>query len=112
MRTGGSSGPRAVFNSSPLIVLAKLGLLRQALKLSCEVEIPEVVLEEVSRKRDQAYEELDGLISEGLARVEHVGRALPRLGRGESEAILLALERGKIVVLDGKRARRLSLILI
>ena len=43
MRTGGSSGPRAVFNSSPLIVLAKLGLLRQALKLSCEVEIPEAV---------------------------------------------------------------------
>jgi predicted nucleic acid-binding protein len=48
------------------------------------------------------------LVERGLIRVEEVSRSLPRLGLGESSAILLALEKGKIVVLDDKRARRLA----
>ncbi|BES82199.1 hypothetical protein [Pyrodictium abyssi] len=79
-----SSGPRVVLNSSPIILLAKLGLLRSAVELFSEVEVPEAVVEEVNRKRDEASQELTRLIEEGLVKVEHVGRMLPRLGRGES----------------------------
>ena len=47
-------------------------------------------------------------IDEGWIRVEDVKKRLPRLGLGESSAILLALTKNKVVVLDDKRARRLA----
>ena len=107
MRTGESSR-RAVLNASPIIVLGKLGLLEKALSLFSEVEVPSGVLEEVERKRDVVYQELTRVIDEGRIRTEDVKRRLPRLGLGESSAILLALTRDKIVVLDDKRARKLA----
>ncbi len=106
MPIGGSL--RAVFNTSPIIVLAKLGVLSSALKLFSEVEVPSGVLEELERKRDEVYQELIRAINEGSVRVENIRRRLPRLSVGESSAILLALARNKIVVLDDKRARRLA----
>lgn len=107
MRTGESSR-RAVLNASPIIVLGKLGLLEKALSLFSEVEVPSGVLEEVKRKRDEVYQELTRVIDAGRIRTEDVKRRLPRLGLGESSAILLALTRDKIVVLDDKRARKLA----
>ncbi|OYT31871.1 MAG: hypothetical protein B6U94_01575 [Thermofilum sp. ex4484_79] len=47
-------------------------------------------------------------VNEGRIHVDNVKRRFPRLGLGESSAILLALEKDKIVVLDDKRARRLA----
>ncbi len=78
------------------------------LKLFSEVEVPSGVLEELERKRDEVYQELIRAINESSVRVENIRRRLPRLGVGESSAILLALARNKIVVLDDKRARRLA----
>lgn len=106
MCTGGSL--RAVLNTSPVIVLGKLGLLDKALSLFSEVEVPSGVLKELERKKDEVYQELTKAIDAGRIRIEDVERSLPRLGLGESSAILLALMRNKIVVLDDKRARRLA----
>lgn len=106
MRTGESL--RVVLKTSPITVLAKLRVLEKALNLFSEVEVPSGVLEELGRKKDEVYWELTRRIDEGRMRVEDVKKGLPRLGLGESSAILLALTRDKIVVLDDKRARRLA----
>jgi len=89
-------------------VLAKLSLLEKALELFSEAEVPRGVLEEVERKRDEVYQELSRLISERKIRVEETRKRLPRLGLGESSAILLALMKDKIIVIDDRRARRLA----
>jgi len=47
-------------------------------------------------------------ISEGRICIEGFKRRLPRLGLGESSAILLALTKDKIAVLDDRRARKLA----
>ncbi len=99
---------KAVLNTSPIIVLVKLGVLNETLNLFSEVEVPSGVLEELGRKKDEVYQELKGAISEGRIRVEGSKRRLPRLGLGESSAILLALTKDKIAVLDDRRARRLA----
>lgn len=44
----------------------------------------------------------------GLLKVEEVSVPFPRLGVGESSAILVALNKGKVAVIDDKRARRLA----
>jgi len=97
-----------VLNTSPIIVLVRLGLLRKALDLFSDVEVPNGVLVEVRRKRNEVYQELMEVISEGRIRVGKVMKSFPRLGLGESSAISLALNEGKIVVLDDKRARKLA----
>ena len=56
MRTGGSL--RVVLNTSPIIVLVKLGVLDEALNLFSEVEVPSGVLEELERKRNNVHWEL------------------------------------------------------
>jgi predicted nucleic acid-binding protein len=99
---------RVVLNTSPIIVLTKLRVLNEALNLFSEVEIPSGVLEELERKKDEVYQELMRTINEGKIRIENVKRKLPRLGIGESSAILLALVKDKIVILDDKKARRLA----
>ena len=99
---------RAVFNTSPLIVLTKLGVLREALSLFSEVEIPYGVLKEIEKGDDEVHQELARLITEKKIYVEDIRRKLPRLGLGESSAIFLALVKKKIVVLDDKKARKLA----
>ncbi|OYT38515.1 MAG: DUF3368 domain-containing protein [Desulfurococcales archaeon ex4484_58] len=99
---------RAVFNTSPIIILVKLGVFEKALNLFSEVEVPSGVLEELGRKKDEVYRELRRYIDEGKIRIEDVKKRLPRLGLGESSTIFLALTREKIAVLDDKKARRLA----
>ncbi len=99
---------RVVLNSSPIIVLAKLGLLEPTVGLFAEVEVPRAVLEEVGKKQDEVYRKLIELVEANRIKVERVDRRIPRLGAGEAEAILLALSRNKIVVLDDKKARKLA----
>ncbi len=100
---------RVVLNTSPLIVLSKLGLLELALtKLFSEAQIPQSVLSELGRKDDAVYHLVKDLVRRGLLKVEEVSVSFPRLGVGESSAILVALNKGKVVVLDDKRARRLA----
>ena len=99
---------KAVFNTSPIIVLSKLGLLKDAIDLFGEVEVSSGVIEELSRKKNRVYQELMEAISEGKVRLEDVRKRLPRLGLGESSTIFLALIKNKTAVLDDRRARRLA----
>ena len=99
---------KAVFNTSPIIVLSKLGLLKDAIDLFGEVEVSSGVIEELSRKKNKVYQELMEAISEGKVRLEDVRKRLPRLGLGESSTIFLALIKNKTAVLDDRKARRLA----
>lgn len=100
---------RVVLNASPLIVLAELGVLEDAVgELFVEAEVPCGVLAELGRKKDEVFYAVMDLVRRELLRIEEVSRSFPRLGLGESSAILVALEKGKVVVLDDKRARRLA----
>jgi len=102
----------AVFNSSPLIFLSKLNIIKQAFDLFSEVIIPVYVREEILRKEDITQDKLKALVS--LAHVSGVEvknlrmvNALYRkLGRGESETIVVAMEQSAdFVILDDHVAR-------
>ncbi|MEB2836296.1 MAG: DUF3368 domain-containing protein [Desulfurococcales archaeon] len=100
---------RVVLNTSPLIVLSKLGLLELALtELFYEAQLPRGVMSELERKNDAVYHLVKDLVRRGLLKVEEVSVSFPRLGVGESSAILVALNKGKVAVLDDKKARRLA----
>lgn len=99
---------RAVFDSSPIIILAKLGLLEMITHIFNEIEIPKTVLEEIKIKKDKVYNAVASLIESKKLHVECVEKQFSRLGLGESSAIFLALIKEKIVVLDDKKARRLA----
>ncbi len=99
---------RAVLNTSSVIILIKLGILDKLPSLFNEIEIPKGVLNELGVRRVKIYQELNRAIDEGRIHVEDVKIRLPKLGLGESSAIFLALTKGKIIVLDDKRARKLA----
>ena len=63
MRIGESL--RVVLNTSPIIILTKLGVLERALDLFSEVEVPGGVLEELKRKKDEVYQKITRYINEG-----------------------------------------------
>ncbi len=107
---------KAVFNSSPLIFLSKLMILDQAVSLFDEILIPEYVWKEISQKQDIAYEKLSNImnyqnISLAQAKNKKMVQALcDKLGRGESEAIVVSIEYiYDVVVLDDNVARREAL---
>jgi len=102
----------AVFNSSPLIFLSKLNVIDQSLKLFSKVMVPSYVQKEILKKEDIASENLKALIksnnvvivkAKNLRMLEALCR---KLGRGESEAIVVAIESlADLVVLDDHVAR-------
>lgn len=102
----------AVFNSSPLIFLSKLNVINKALKLFSKVIVPACVQEEILQKEDIASEKLKSLLrlnnvaviqAKNLRIVEALWR---KLGRGESEAVVVAIERSAdLIVLDDHVAR-------
>jgi len=47
------------------------------------------------------------LVEKGQLYIEEASQAFPQLGLGESSVILVALNKGKVVVLNDKKARRL-----
>jgi len=60
---------RVVLNTSPIIILTKLGVLEKALDLFSEVEVPDGVLEDLKRKKDEVYQKIIGYINEGKKNV-------------------------------------------
>ena len=101
-----------VSNSSPLILLAKIGrfnLLRQY----GNVFIPNAVYTEVCirGKSLPGSEEVERAIQEGWIRIRKV-KALPELefllGRGEAEAISLAKSLNLPILIDDKKGRILA----
>lgn len=104
---------KIVFNSSPLIFLARLNLLEIFIDASNEFYLPEFVIEEIKVKQDEASEYIQRLIDENKIEVRatnliSLASSLNvRLGKGESEAIALCTElQADYVVLDDFAARR------
>lgn len=101
-----------VFNSSPWIFLSNLGIVEKSVNLFNKKYIPKAVYNEVSVRRDDAFIAMEKFI--GTAQVEIVkvvnhrlvGALNKRLGRGEAEAIAVALEKEiDFVILDDHVAR-------
>jgi predicted nucleic acid-binding protein len=102
----------AVFDSSPLIFLTKLGVIEAALDLFDNIDIPSLVYSEIRQKTDASAETVEDLvrgkrISVLKAENERFVNALKRrLGKGEAEAIALSIETGAdLVILDDHAAR-------
>jgi len=97
----------AVFNSSPWIFLAKLDMIVPALSLFQKIYIPLSVSKEIFRKSDESaiilkeYQnknKVDIIAAGNIRLVNALGR---RLGRGEAEAIAIAIEAdAEVVALD------------
>lgn len=107
----------AVFNTSPLIFLARLGYLEKTLSLFQMVAIPKKIIKEISVKDDEANEKVlkiknHSSVNFGLAtKLVKLYKALnERLGQGESEAIALAVElNADVVILDDFAARKAAM---
>jgi predicted nucleic acid-binding protein len=103
---------KAVFNSSPIIFLIKLGLFEAALDLFDHIDIPSLVYSEVRQKPDASAEAVEDLVKAGRISVlkaeneRFVSALNRRLGSGEAEAIALSIETGAdLVILDDHAAR-------
>ena len=103
---------KTVFNSSPIIFLTKLGIIEAALELFDRIDIPSSVYSEIHQKPDASVEAVEDLIKEkqisvSKVRNERLFNALGRrLGKGEAEAIALAIEtEADLVILDDHAAR-------
>jgi len=98
----------AVFNTSVLIVLAKLKYLNDVAALFKQVEVSRAVMKELSARKDEVYSRVKELVNRDVIKLEDVERDFPGLGRGESSTIFVALVKGKVAVLDDRKARRLA----
>lgn len=100
-----------VCNTSPQILLAKIGRLDLLARLYHETLIPFSVLEEVKAKPGHEAQQLQTLIHEGVFQLrkaaEHALDDIPAdLGPGERETIALAIEtRADLVILDDQVGR-------
>jgi predicted nucleic acid-binding protein len=101
-----------VFNSSPLIFLSKLNVIDQSLQLFSKVIVPSYVKKEILQKEDITSDKLNDLLKANnviviQAKNLRMFEALCRkLGKGESEAIVLAIEQSAhLVILDDHVAR-------
>ena len=103
---------KAVFNSSPIIFLTKLGIIEAALDLFDRFDIPSLVYSEIRQKPDASAGAVEDLIKKRSVSVSKaknerfVGALGRRLGKGEAEAIALSIETGAdLVILDDHAAR-------
>ncbi|MDJ0675710.1 MAG: hypothetical protein QNJ36_10080 [Calothrix sp. MO_167.B42] len=89
---------KIVFNSSPLIFLARLDFLAIFIESGDEFYLPQVVKEEINTKQDEASNYIDRLVAnhqlivQGVKLLSLAHRINEHLGRGESEAIALGVE--------------------
>lgn len=106
----------AVFDSSAWIFLSKLGLIEPALSLFNKAILPYSVQEEIAGRNDEAFSALKRL--QESSRVEivrakssrFVNALRRRLGKGESEAIVVALDTdADFVILDDHAARSIAI---
>jgi predicted nucleic acid-binding protein len=104
-----------VVNASPIIVLAKIGHLDLLTSLSCEVCIPQAVVDEISAGPDEdparkAIENQWGSRAEPLA--SHSDLIEWGLGPGETSVLAVARERAPATaILDDAAARRCAQVI-
>lgn len=102
-----------VFNSSSWIFLSKIGLIEPAIGLFSKVFLPSSVRDEVLSRGDEASITMEKL--RAVKHIEVVGARNPRLvaalrrrlGKGEAEAITIALEREVDVVMTTQQGQKL-----
>ena len=104
---------KIVFNSSPLIFLSRLDFLSLFLQYDYEFYVPEVVINEINAKQDEASNYVNRAIDNNRLIIRQIkllslaNSINERLGRGEAEAIALATElQSDYVILDDFAARR------
>jgi predicted nucleic acid-binding protein len=102
-----------IINSSPLIFLSKLNYLNLFVESSDDFYIPQSVADEIKAKSDPSSQTVQALINAGNLQIRSsnliplVNSLNQRLGKGESEAIALAIELNTdYVLLDDSTARR------
>ncbi len=102
-----------ILNSSPLIFLSKLNYLNQFVESPDDFYIPQSVADEIKAKSDPSSQTIQALINSGNLQIRAsklinlVNSLNQRLGKGESEAIALAIELNTdYVLLDDSTARR------
>lgn len=107
---------KIVFNSSPLIFLARLDFLDKFIDGTAEFYCPEWVREEINDKSDVASQSINRLIESNrlISRPTNLfslaNRLNSRLGKGESEAISLGIEiQTDYIILDDFAARKEAL---
>ncbi len=107
---------KIVFNSSPLIFLSRLDFLELFLRYDYEFYVPEVVINEINAKQDEASNSVNRAIDNNRLIIRQIkllslaNSINERLGRGEAEAIALATElQSDYVILDDSAARREAL---
>lgn len=102
-----------VADSSPLIALATIQRLDLIDALYSDLNVPDAVFQEVSVLEKPFGHDLQEALSDRVVSVQNVtarNMLLAELGKGEAEAIVLAMERraGNLLV-DDKKARRYAL---
>lgn len=104
---------RAVFNSSPLIFLSKINYLEKTFTLFDEIFIPQKVIEEILTRDDEVNTQVNKHLESNNAKIKSTSLINlylglnKNLGKGESEAIALAVElNSDFVILDDSTARK------
>lgn len=103
-----------VSNSSPLIALARLSYLDLLQALYREIQIPQAVYQEVvqagnGREGAAAVDSAPWISVQTVQDAIAVDLLLDQLDRGESEAIVLALEtQAQLLLIDEARGRRIA----
>lgn len=102
-----------VFNSSPLIFLARLDVLDKWVETPNNFYLPKSVADEIEAKQDQPRTDIVSLIDYRQIEVREVTLVSlatslnKRLGKGESDAIALSIElQADYIILDDLVARR------
>jgi predicted nucleic acid-binding protein len=104
---------KIVFNSSPLIFLSRLDFLEKFIHNDHQFYLPSGVQLEISAKQDRYSDDINRLILNHQLVVKEIrlislaNRLNERLGRGESEAISLAIDlQADYIILDDFAARK------
>jgi hypothetical protein len=104
---------KVVLNTSPQILLAKIGRLDLLTQLYSDILVPASVLDELEAKPGE-IEKIQALIQGGDFQVqkaanENIDRIPADLGVGEREAIALAIEKNAdLVILDDREGRKIA----
>lgn len=102
-----------VFNTSPLITLAKLNFLETVINYFDPIYAPPAVIKEISQKHDVVDNIVQSLIENGKIKVikpEKLFVFSNKIHLGELETINLAKQLEAIAVLDDLVARKLAII--
>ena len=105
---------KIVCNTSPLILLAKIHRLDTLIHLYSELMIPKAVADEIGIKPGKENDQVQALIEKGMLQFRQVSEKIIAklpidLGRGEREAIALAIDSGAdLVILDDQQGRLFS----